>query len=497
MWLSARGSDNSFAGCQPLAVRSLELRLARRFGDLARFAGSERAALSDLRPQVGLRRALAARVRAYLELDEVAAGLDRVAGRLGDHERALAAHHQSFVEVSRSLEGLTKGLYRAQVHADVPERILGCEAWIAAEPPSDTLISVIMPTHNRKALLELAIASIQEQTHRAWELIVVDDGSIDGTWDLLASIEDARVVALGACACGPSAARNQALGAAKGEVVAYLDDDNRMFPWWLAAIAWAFERHPEHDVLYGARVCESKSDSLPELEFEPFSRELLARVNYMDTNALAHRRGIPGAEWDLEMRAAADWDLALRLTAERPPLGLPVRAALYATSSPDRIGAEPWAQLHYAEAQRRAAAGRPLCVLGVDAGSGRIADELAGFAERGVELAWLGPATGAETIYPGLEQALERHRPDVVLLDGLIATELYLPLLAGAGVPFGVYLSPADLELPMLRSLLEHEDCIGSWMAPAGDPQPSLYDGVRGALDDWRTSRPAGVQDPA
>jgi hypothetical protein len=105
---------------------------------------------------------------------------------------------------------------------------------------------------------------------------------------------------------------------------------------WLAAVAWAFERHPDHTALYGARVHETLSDSLPELQFELMDPADLATRNPIDTNVLAHRRGAPEARWDDELMFASDWELTTRLAAERPLLPLPVRASLYSTSAPAR-----------------------------------------------------------------------------------------------------------------------------------------------------------------
>tara|TARA_Y100001973_G_scaffold94750_1_gene147191 strand:- start:10602 stop:11435 length:834 start_codon:yes stop_codon:yes gene_type:complete len=95
------------------------------------------------------------------------------------------------------------------------------------------LISVYMPTHNRGPLLERAIDSVLAQTHGDLELIIVDDGSSDGTWERLQEYmsRDPRVKAYrhdqpkGACA-----ARNLAISKASGKFVTGLDDDDTFTP---------------------------------------------------------------------------------------------------------------------------------------------------------------------------------------------------------------------------------------------------------------------------
>lgn len=95
------------------------------------------------------------------------------------------------------------------------------------------LISVYMPTHNRGQLLERAIDSVLNQSYQNLELIVVDDGSSDGTWERLTDYmsRDDRVKAYrhdtpkGACA-----ARNLAIEKASGHFVTGLDDDDTFTP---------------------------------------------------------------------------------------------------------------------------------------------------------------------------------------------------------------------------------------------------------------------------
>ncbi|MEP9411486.1 MAG: glycosyltransferase family 2 protein [Candidatus Brocadia sp.] len=94
-------------------------------------------------------------------------------------------------------------------------------------------ISVIIPTRNRKVLLERAIKSVQKQTFQDWEIIVVDDASTDDTMQLLAQFQtkDDRIkVIRHEKAKGGAAARNSGIAACHGEWVAFLDDDD----FWLS-----------------------------------------------------------------------------------------------------------------------------------------------------------------------------------------------------------------------------------------------------------------------
>jgi teichuronic acid biosynthesis glycosyltransferase TuaG len=94
---------------------------------------------------------------------------------------------------------------------------------------SAALISVVMPAHNAARTIVTAIQSAQSQTYRDWELWVVDDGSTDGTAELVSQMaeDDARICLLRQDACqGPAAARNRALSEVRGRYLAFLDADD-------------------------------------------------------------------------------------------------------------------------------------------------------------------------------------------------------------------------------------------------------------------------------
>ena len=262
------------------------MRLARKLHRGTRFTAHEVAEIRALRRHVGIRRAVAARVRVNLELDAVPGRVDELAARVqrievengcfgtevgslrADAERLAAHNGQVGAEVESlrtEVERLADELDRTRLQAERTERILSSEAWLAAVPRSQSLISVVTPTHDRATLLPRAIASVQAQTHAHWEMIIVDDHSTDETPNVLASLEDPRIRSFSARARGSIPARNQALAVATGEIIVYLDDDNLMLPSWLAAVAWAFATHPGYDVVYGARVLERERDTLPEL----------------------------------------------------------------------------------------------------------------------------------------------------------------------------------------------------------------------------------------
>lgn len=92
-------------------------------------------------------------------------------------------------------------------------------------------ISIVIPTWNRLALVRQAIDSVLAQTHEDWQLIVVDDGSTDGTVEAVRKLTDPRLKVLSASHSGSTAiTRNRAIEAATGDWIAFLDSDDLWEP---------------------------------------------------------------------------------------------------------------------------------------------------------------------------------------------------------------------------------------------------------------------------
>lgn len=117
-------------------------------------------------------------------------------------------------------------------------------------------ISIVTPCLNRAATIEAAIASVAAQSYPALEHIVIDGGSTDGTLDILARHPHLRVVS------EPDRnlydAINKGLALSQGDVWGLLNSDDELKPGALAAVARAFETHPEADMATGgAEIVEA------------------------------------------------------------------------------------------------------------------------------------------------------------------------------------------------------------------------------------------------
>ncbi|HXE65817.1 MAG TPA: glycosyltransferase family A protein [Rhodanobacteraceae bacterium] len=104
-------------------------------------------------------------------------------------------------------------------------------------------VSIVLSTYNRLPLLHRAVDSVIAQTFRDWELIVVDDGSTDGTREYLEAIEDPRVRPIWLQHGGVTSARNAGLRLARGEWVAFHDSDDLWLP---EKLEWQLQRVTAH-----------------------------------------------------------------------------------------------------------------------------------------------------------------------------------------------------------------------------------------------------------
>lgn len=112
------------------------------------------------------------------------------------------------------------------------------------------MISVIIPVYNGERFILQAVDCVRKQTYADWELIIVDDGSTDGTAQLLDTLtDDRRIHVIHQPNGGVSAARNTGIDAAKGTHVALLDADDLWHKSHLEVLADLIERYPQAGLL--------------------------------------------------------------------------------------------------------------------------------------------------------------------------------------------------------------------------------------------------------
>lgn len=184
------------------------------------------------------------------------------------------------------------------------------------------MISVVIPTHDRADLLERAIKSVQLQTWVDLEIIVVSDGSKDNTKMVVEKLaeQDERIkFSEYFPAKGGNFARNTGIELARGEVVAFLDDDDEFMPEKLKQQMEIMQKDSQIGLVYtGVRVIYVDEGveyiSKPRLQGD-LSKEILLGNCIGSTSTVMVRKDIllQAGMFDINLRALQDFDLWIRI----------------------------------------------------------------------------------------------------------------------------------------------------------------------------------------
>lgn len=191
--------------------------------------------------------------------------------------------------------------------------------------------SIIMPVWNRADIVHRAIRSVLKQAFPDYELIIVDDGSVDSLEKTVQPYLGDTVKLYQTPHCGVGAARNFGLRMAQGEFIAYLDSDNSWYPAFLSKMHAALTAGTEKRYAGYCRFNQfNKWHILPitylwGVRGEQFNFEKLLVENYIDINTFVHAReciGIAGY-WDENLKRLVDWDYIIRITSHYHPVYVP------------------------------------------------------------------------------------------------------------------------------------------------------------------------------
>jgi glycosyltransferase involved in cell wall biosynthesis len=202
--------------------------------------------------------------------------------------------------------------------------------------PTGPLVSVVMATYNRERYLGLAVRSVIAQTFTDWELIVIDDGSVDGTPALMEPLlADPRIRYERQENKGQASARNRGLKAARGEFVCFMDSDNLWLADKLRRQVELMKSHPDVDVLYGENdIIDEEGRVQPSTPMRRYSGHITEQLlidNFVTFNTAMVRRHrlLECGGLDERIRRADDYDLWLRLSVRCKFLHVPEVWAQY------------------------------------------------------------------------------------------------------------------------------------------------------------------------
>ena len=210
---------------------------------------------------------------------------------------------------------------------------------------SQPKVSFIITTYNTEKWIPQVVASIREQDWSNKEIIIVDDGSQDGSLSVAKSFEgkkDTKVIEK--THSGAPQTRNRGFQEATGDYILFLDTDSKLKPGTIRKQVEFLESHREYGFYYGGYViCSDEELEKPVMEFrsDPFDRYFLEQFNYISGTSLMRKECFEYAVekqggWDPNIQSLQDWDLWLTITKKYK--GYHDQEILFATYLPGSSG---------------------------------------------------------------------------------------------------------------------------------------------------------------
>lgn len=191
------------------------------------------------------------------------------------------------------------------------------------------IVSVIIPMYNAAQYIEETINSVVSQTYTSWECIVVDDGSVDNSAEIVQRMaeNDDRIVYVYQNNSGPSAARNNGLSLAKGEYIQFLDADDILLPDRFAIMIEEYVDVQPNVILY-SNLCLGNNTNIKEtipyqkhcglsqkyIGYQEMYGKFALDFSFIPGAILFPKKVLENVMWNIDMRYSEDWDYYLQLT---------------------------------------------------------------------------------------------------------------------------------------------------------------------------------------
>jgi glycosyltransferase involved in cell wall biosynthesis len=217
------------------------------------------------------------------------------------------------------------------------------------------LVSTIIPTYNRAALLVRALDSVAAQGYRPIEVVIIDDGSTDNTVEVVTARREylasrgIDVIFHQQQNQKAPKARNVGMKLARGSLFAFLDSDDLWLPTFLETVVRLLDQHPEcgmgfsgilgiddNDVVFAERKMYLEPDPIEGVLRKPFNR--IIRYMPTQTSGVIVRKSVIDdvGDFDLSLPVVEDWDLWYRI-GKKYSMCYTTRALACNRSHPDNL----------------------------------------------------------------------------------------------------------------------------------------------------------------
>jgi len=187
------------------------------------------------------------------------------------------------------------------------------------------LVSVGIPTYNRRHFLPQTLDSIFNQSFKDYEVVIVDDGSTDQTSEWIASLNDSRIRYYYQPNAGDAAARNRIIQLAQGQYITFLDSDDLMAENALQNMVQTIQQYHQPVIVYGAywridetgRIIGRYKGPMPsgQVTSHLFDRIFIHSCGSMFPKTVFDEHGLC---FDTSLKVCSDYYLWLRLSTRYP-----------------------------------------------------------------------------------------------------------------------------------------------------------------------------------
>lgn len=201
------------------------------------------------------------------------------------------------------------------------------------------LVSVIIPVYNGEKTIRETIFSVLNQTYKNIELIVINDGSLDLTLNVIYTIKDSRLKVFSYEKSGVSTSRNRGIERASGQFISFLDADDIWTPEKVEKQLKALQANPQASVAYSwVDYIDENGDFFRHgnhitMNGNAYKKMLIQNILENGSNPLIRRQALINVgNFDPSLKFAEDWDMWLRLASRYDFVTVPDADVLYRMS---------------------------------------------------------------------------------------------------------------------------------------------------------------------
>ena len=181
------------------------------------------------------------------------------------------------------------------------------------------MISVVIPLYNKEASIAQSLKSVLSQEYDDFEVVVVDDGSTDGSVAIVEAIDNPHIRLIKQENGGPSKARNTGVKNAKGEWILFLDADDEMLPGAFEFFSEKIQKHTDVDMFLGEVIVNNGKKEYLAVEYKegvvdnPFKAHVLGRLFQCSGTAIYRKSIVEENPFDERVRRYEDLQRIFKL----------------------------------------------------------------------------------------------------------------------------------------------------------------------------------------